>query len=734
MNLQSEPIDFDALPPLVPKGASEADRDRIIEELVSAWCVPIELSAEEGEAGATPGVTLYRVALFDAEREVAIDLGELLRRVEARLPKADETHNDDAPQPKYFISLRRCRIDASKCDGLGITPRLTVSACQFGDGADFGNATFGVAADFGHATFGDGAVFGYATFGDGAVFGHARFGHGASFGHARFGDGAVFGYATFGVAADFGHARFGLAAGFGHATFGDGAGFGLAKFGVAAGFGHATFGVGAGFRLARFGDGADFGSAKFGDAAAFEYARFGDGADFASASFSDAAGFRLATFGDAADFWRATFGDGAVFGRATFGDGAGFRLATFGDGAVFGGASFGDGAGFGYASFGDAAGFVAASFGDGAVFGHASFGDGAVFGNASFGDAADFGGASFGDGAGFEYARFGDGANFRGANLRGADLRGIDFKHAQLEDTNLELSDLRDVRNLRLDSTMVRNARFSPLARDPWSVLRRTYTGPRVFFTLLFLLVFFTPYVAKTLGWMAVDKTEDAIRSTVEELENELEDLEREEHPTARPMRAVLTTLEEHLSEEQIQQLQEIIEQLENERHPLAIPMRRSLDAVKRQLPPDDGKDNDQWRKQRVWQLLIGTEKGLRYWLTALALLVFNVGKFTLTLLIAPMRDEEERSGHTPKWKLDVGGSAWKKGVRGQSYLRRIRNLRRTAQEVRRAWDSLPGCYHWLYRLHRLVRILFYISVFAFLEGLRHWLFLNIWVPMPDAM
>lgn len=103
------------------------------------------------------------------------------------------------------------------------------------------------------------------------------------------------------------------------------------------------------------------------------------------------------------------------------------------------------------------------------------------------------------------------GANLIGANLSGADLQHADmrctalnraiFKNAKLEDANLADADLRDCIDLVLDDCLIRNARFSLRAPDPWSVLRRVYTGPRLFLNLLFMLLYLLPYLASVVFW-----------------------------------------------------------------------------------------------------------------------------------------------------------------------------------------------------------------------------------------
>jgi hypothetical protein len=128
------------------------------------------------------------------------------------------------------------------------------------------------------------------------------------------------------------------------------------------------------------------------------------------------------------------------------------------------------------------------------------------------------------------------GANLTGAHLEGADLRAAtlddaDLSGANLSAANLEgaslaaanLSDavLRGVRKLRFDDNEILGARltvrhanddergFGRLLRspfvlretdDPWSLLRRTYTGTNLILSLLALLPFALPLFLASLG------------------------------------------------------------------------------------------------------------------------------------------------------------------------------------------------------------------------------------------
>lgn len=196
------------------------------------------------------------------------------------------------------------------------------------------------------------------------------------------------------------------------------------------------------------------------------------------------------------------------------------------------------------------------------------------------------------------------------ANLAGANLEGTDLGEAVLEEANLEHADLRDVHGARLNSTFTRNAKFSPYAKDPWSVLRRNYTGPRFVFHLLLLVTFILPYVARTMMWVSVNRSQTAMMQITAHLTKAAADLE------------AAGNVGSHLLAQAAARLSEI---------------QPCLTA--------------QCRKWLVWQILLGVDRGWSYWTLAGALVLYNVSRGLLTWRVGPLREEEERSGYSPALK-----------------------------------------------------------------------------------
>lgn len=90
-------------------------------------------------------------------------------------------------------------------------------------------------------------------------------------------------------------------------------------------------------------------------------------------------------------------------------------------------------------------------------------------------------------------------ANVEFAHLEHADLSEANLEHARLREAGLDRADVRRAEGLRFDRNRVEGISIEANAPDPWSVLRRKYTGPWFFVHLLLLGVFFAPYAAHAL-------------------------------------------------------------------------------------------------------------------------------------------------------------------------------------------------------------------------------------------
>ncbi len=258
------------------------------------------------------------------------------------------------------------------------------------------------------------------------------------------------------------------------------------------------------------------------------------------------------------------------------------------------------------------------------------------------------------------------------ANLKNASLNYANLRNAVLADALLENTDLRNTTGLRLDSTLIKNAHFSARASDPWSILRRSYTGPRIIFNILMLTAFMIPYVAKTAGWVGINHIQEEVKQCMANL-------------------------------------QSVADKLEIDQHAMAKPMQDSLTAINERLPSEN---KEGWRKSSVWRLIIGLDKGWTFWGTALALIAYNFCRGLLTWIVAPMRDAEERSGFSPRYRIDGRGPNGKL----LKYLWRIPG-------------QLTECYGWLIWPHRFVSALFIFAVGSFVYHAYQWLMLPLTIP-----
>jgi hypothetical protein len=266
-----------------------------------------------------------------------------------------------------------------------------------------------------------------------------------------------------------------------------------------------------------------------------------------------------------------------------------------------------------------------------------------------------------------------------GSDLRDTDLREAEFHGSKLEKvrlegailwkTHFEEADLRGATGMRFDETIIRNTKFSPRSPDRWSTLRRHYTGPRYAITLILLIAFVLPYFAKATGWVAAARTQEAIGGALLEAEVRVAALEKSGAAGA----------------------------------PVASEVIRS---IRDRLPVEGAQD---WRSAQVWELLLGIDKGIWYFLATCVLLLYNLLRGLLTWVVGPMRDAEERSGVAPPHRVE-GNNPREKLLRW----------------LRGGWAE---SYAWLWLPHKVVTILFVVAVGSFLFNAVNWLALVVWLP-----
>ncbi len=222
------------------------------------------------------------------------------------------------------------------------------------------------------------------------------------------------------------------------------------------------------------------------------------------------------------------------------------------------------------------------------------------------------------------------------ADLSGADLR------------------VRTPEHLRLDDTRILNSHFAPGSRDPWSVIRRSYSGPSLLFHLLFLLVFLVPYVGRAGYLKGINVAQGAAAATQvaadRELMKSVELLETlREDPDAREKFEALwrarglgvMSSSDRFEEEAWRQLDKEFASVRlrvlSQTGQLGLCMR----PVKECGSP-----------QPIWRPLLGLHREdtpaiLRF--LALALILYNVFRGVLTYYVSGLRDAEIRGGYSPR-------------------------------------------------------------------------------------
>jgi uncharacterized protein YjbI with pentapeptide repeats len=203
------------------------------------------------------------------------------------------------------------------------------------------------------------------------------------------------------------------------------------------------------------------------------------------------------------------------------------------------------------------------------------------------------------------------GANLQGAslsfaNLRGTILQGAKLKGASLHHADFREADLRGVENAIFDESNTVFAISGLAAKDPWSVLRRKYTGVMLLFHLLLLVTFLLPYAARAVFWRAVNHSQQLYVQASQELVSELQRVDHES-AVAQQVSAAVAEVGPCLQSSCV-----------------SVP---------------------------IWRLLLQLDRGLLAAFLALTLVFYNALRALLTWRVGLMRDEEERSGLTPPWR-----------------------------------------------------------------------------------
>jgi hypothetical protein len=298
---------------------------------------------------------------------------------------------------------------------------------------------------------------------------------------------------------------------------------------------------------------------------------------------------------------------------------------------------------------------------------------------------ANLGGAKF-SGANLSGADL-SGANLSGANLFGAHLNGANLNLADLTRADFRLYEPRSIKQLiplvspcvRFDGNRIAEARFGSWFWEPWSILRRTYTGSKLLFFVFFTMAALLPLIGHVLFWTTVNKVElrffplgvglikrAASVMRQQNAPNLVQWVERadqflaivEPQPKISKPAAVASTASTHNLKLMIELLNDgliALKSLEHTPRPPVDPaeladLRYWIEQTLRIIQPIVPKGQVPLKERKVWQLLLGTDRGFWQVLLTIALLLYNVLRAALTYYVGVLRDEEDRTITTPEW------------------------------------------------------------------------------------
>ena len=133
-------------------------------------------------------------------------------------------------------------------------------------------------------------------------------------------------------------------------------------------------------------------------------------------------------------------------------------------------------------------------------------------------------------------------------------------------------------------------------------------------------------------------------------------------------------------------------------------------DAAREQIK--DAIANIPQHNYRIGELLLGFNETTWLAFIAVLLMVFNIGRLTLTYFVSPLREAEERSGYSPYYKdfhqyaVNANDSIWIIAKKRFDWY----------------WINMNHCYGWMIPIHRVLKWLFWVSVISFIINAVYWL------------
>lgn len=279
---------------------------------------------------------------------------------------------------------------------------------------------------------------------------------------------------------------------------------------------------------------------------------------------------------------------------------------------------------------------------------------------------------------------------FEGARLIGSDFRRASFKSTtgpantgdfkDLLAADLTGADFRGAQGYQFDDNRAQGIILSPYASDEWSVLRRAYTGAKFSFNIIVLLIFFLPIIAKAVFWMQVAQFEHSIEQVESSLSKTADVLSVMPNPVLRSLG------------EKVREVGSRGSCLAGSCEPVWLP--RILLGIPVPFRADH------W----PGYLLLG--------LTAAAapmLILYNLSRAILTYFVLPLRDEEDRSGHTPRRLWSDKRQAIEHGS-AEDLAGRLWIFTKIYRAITGFLLKIRTRYAWMMPLHMLVQRLQYVA------------------------
>ena len=239
-------------------------------------------------------------------------------------------------------------------------------------------------------------------------------------------------------------------------------------------------------------------------------------------------------------------------------------------------------------------------------------------------------------------------------------------------DTSLNKTNLQHTSGLLFDFNAIDRVNIEGNSKDPWTTLRRTYTGPKYFLNLLLSVAFFIPFLFKAVYLSVVSTTQSTLIEFTENLK---------------------------AKSDEIFVLREAITQ--------------SLNSFESS-------------REEIWAglVLIGWSDGPFWTLLTAIVILYNLIRAYLTSKVSSLRDAEERSKISPTLGQYYGNYHPLSNVPFG-----IPALRVFFTKDKKTMFQDPLARIGLYRLHQLAKVLYWFALIALVYNLFHWLFTTrVWI------